>query len=27
LGQSEGVGVCIRCGKPASERAIFGRSY
>jgi prolyl-tRNA synthetase len=27
LGQSAGKGVCIHCGKPATERAIFGRSY
>jgi prolyl-tRNA synthetase len=27
LEQPGGSGVCIHCGKPATERAIFGRSY
>ncbi|HLC02904.1 MAG TPA: His/Gly/Thr/Pro-type tRNA ligase C-terminal domain-containing protein, partial [Anaerolineales bacterium] len=27
LNQPGGEGVCIHCGKPAVERAIFGRSY
>jgi prolyl-tRNA synthetase len=25
--QSEGAGVCIHCGKPAQEKAIFARAY
>ena len=27
LEQPGGSGMCIHCGKPATERAIFGRSY
>ncbi|MCK4450492.1 MAG: hypothetical protein KAX26_07860, partial [Anaerolineae bacterium] len=27
LEQEPGKGKCIRCGKEASERAIFGRAY
>jgi len=27
LDQERGQGTCIVCGKPASERAIFGRAY
>jgi prolyl-tRNA synthetase len=27
LNQDAGTGACIHCGKPAVERAIFGRSY
>ncbi|MCJ7511620.1 MAG: proline--tRNA ligase [Anaerolineales bacterium] len=27
LDQPSGAGVCIRCGEPASERALFARSY
>ena len=25
--QPEGAGVCIHCGKPAREKAIFARAY
>jgi prolyl-tRNA synthetase len=27
LDQPEGEGVCIRCGRPARERALFARAY
>ncbi|MCJ7512708.1 MAG: hypothetical protein MUO23_07020 [Anaerolineales bacterium] len=27
LDQPTGAGVCIRCGEPASERALFARAY
>jgi len=27
LGQPEGEGVCLHCGKPAKERALFARAY
>jgi prolyl-tRNA synthetase len=27
LDQPGGSGACVSCGKPASERAIFGRAY
>jgi prolyl-tRNA synthetase len=27
LGQPGDAGVCIYCGKPATERGIFGRAY
>jgi hypothetical protein len=27
LEQPRGSGVCVACGKPATERAIFARAY